>query len=457
LIFLNGMKPLSNAVRKKRIRASITVYVALITFLLGLTRALAQPTIVSTVPAAGATGVSTNAAVVFTFSEAMDPTATTATFLNDSTFALLTTSPVWSAGNTVLSCTPSPAFPAGTSIRWVVSGQNPGGTSLGGVPTATFTTSGGGGGGGGGSGTNKYTSFSVGQAIYYDQTSAGAPTADTNISYTYIFVGEIILSSNRTATSATLKLPSGSVSNLFENPFAPEEFFLDAGDTNQTRLDATFGSGNYMFTVVSADSNQQVTIDLPASLVQPAAPHITSYTAAQSVNPAQSFTLKWDAFAGATAADVVYVSIGAFNTSMPGTSNALAGTATSLEIPAGTLQPNSNYDSSITFYRLNSATNHGDHMLAFRDSVTVFTLITTGGATTPVILTDASWSGHTFSFNVTSAVGQSLIIQYNTSGALLSSQWQTLLTTNSATGVVQVSDSLNTGGSHVMYRAQTGP
>jgi ABC-type thiamine transport system substrate-binding protein len=41
-----------------------------------LQQAAAQPTIISTVPSNGATGVSPGAAVVFTFSTAMNPTAT---------------------------------------------------------------------------------------------------------------------------------------------------------------------------------------------------------------------------------------------------------------------------------------------------------------------------------------------------------------------------------------------
>src|SRR5665213_2010656 len=263
-------------------------WLALVTLLLSLYRAVAQPTIVSTVPANGATGVSTTAAVVFTFSEAMNPTATTATFVNNTTFALLTTSPVWSAGNTVLTCTPSPAFPANTTILWVVSGQDTQGKSLSGTPEGTFTT-GTSGGGGGGSGTNQYTSFAVGQAIYYDQTSSGAPTLDTNIPY--FFVGDLTLASNRAAVSATLALPSGSVSNLTQNPVAAYQFFLDASNTNQTAFNTTFGSGNYIFTVTAATSNQQVTVNLPAALAQPGAPTVTNYSAAQAVNPAQAFTL----------------------------------------------------------------------------------------------------------------------------------------------------------------------
>ncbi|MGD0411683.1 MAG: Ig-like domain-containing protein [Verrucomicrobiota bacterium] len=432
---------------------------ALITFLLAFTRAQAQPTIVSTVPTTGAAGVSTTAAVVFTFSEAMDTTATTATFYNESPFAMLTTSPVWSAGNTVLSCTPSPAFPAGATIIWLVSGQSPDGTSLGGTPEGTFTTSTTG-SGNGVSGTNQYTAFAVGEAIYYDQASAGAPTLDTNIP-PFLFFADVTLSSNQSALSATLELPSASVSNLLQEAVDPGQFFLTASDTNQAILTNTYGNGNYIFTLAAATSNEQVTVNLPASLLQPGAPQISNYTAAQSVNPAQAFTLTWDSFGGGTATDFVYVFIGsAFSTAPPGTSNALAGTATSVTIPANTLQPGSNYDSFISFYHLilpSNTVSAGYTTAAYRYAATEFNLTTTSGTTTPVILTNASWSGHTFSFNVTSAAGQSLVIQYNTNAPPLANQWQTLLATTNATGVVQVSDSANTTNRHVFYRAHTGP
>jgi hypothetical protein len=429
---------------------------ALMFLLLGLMQAQAQPTIISNVPTSGATGVSTTAAVVFTFSEAMNTTATTASFFNLSTYASLPATPVWSAGNTVLTCTPSPAFPASTSILWVVSGQDPDGNALGGVPEGSFTTgTGGGGGGGGGTGTNQYTSFSVGKGFAYDQTSTGAPTPDTNVPY--LFVGSIVLSSNRSAVSATLTLPSASVSNLMQNPIHPEQFLLSVGNTNQAIMDSTFGTGNYVFNVTAATSNQQVTVNLPSTLVQPNAPHLTNYTAAQAVNPTQLFTLGWDPFTNGTATDYVYVVIGNdFSTPLLGASNALTGTATSVQIPANTLKLNTNYGASISFYRMVSTTNGSAYFTdAFRDSITYFSLITTSGTTTPLILTNASWSGHTFSFNVTSAAGQSLVVEYNTS--FVSNQWQTLLTTNSATGLVQVSDSSNTTNSLLFYRARTGP
>jgi hypothetical protein len=79
-----------------------------------------------------------------------------------------------------------------------------------------------------------------------------------------------------------------------------------------------------------------------------------------------------------------------------------------------------------------------------------------GGAVTPVVLTSAAWSGHTFSFNVTSAAGQHLLVEYNTS-LLLSSPWQTLLNTTNSSGVLPVSDAVNTTNQHLFYRAVTAP
>lgn len=99
---------------------------------------LAQPAIISSVPANGATGVPTTTTVVFTFSTAMNPSATSP-LLYDANFTIYPTAVAWSAGNTVLTCTPG-SLPAGTTITWVVTGKSAGGQSFGG--TGTFTTAG---------------------------------------------------------------------------------------------------------------------------------------------------------------------------------------------------------------------------------------------------------------------------------------------------------------------------
>jgi hypothetical protein len=236
-------------------------FLAMLFFLAGLHLAVAQPTITMTVPSNGATGVSTSAPVVFTFSTGMDTTATTATFIDLTTFGAPTVIQVWSAGNTVLTCMPSPAFGINHNIEWFVSGQDTLANPLnGGNPvTGTFTTSTG--GGGGGSGTNAVTSFVVGKAWEYDQTSASVPLLDTNIPY--VFEGLTSLASNRTATSATLTLPTAAVSNLLQNILFPSDFYLSGFNTNLTTFAATFPAGNYIFNVYSNAADQTVTVNMP--------------------------------------------------------------------------------------------------------------------------------------------------------------------------------------------------
>ena len=65
---------------------------ALLFSLMFLGRALAQPTIVSTVPTNGAHGVPLSATLAITFSEAMNTSTTTPYLVDSITYALLPTS-----------------------------------------------------------------------------------------------------------------------------------------------------------------------------------------------------------------------------------------------------------------------------------------------------------------------------------------------------------------------------
>ena len=122
-------------------RNSLVRVFAVLFSLMSLGRAHAQPTIVSNVPTNGATGVPLSAALVITFSEAMNTSETTA-FLYDQTIPqVLWPSLSWSAGNTVLTCTPDATLPASREILWaVINGQNPAGSPLSGYTGGTFTT-----------------------------------------------------------------------------------------------------------------------------------------------------------------------------------------------------------------------------------------------------------------------------------------------------------------------------
>jgi hypothetical protein len=423
---------------------------------LALPPALAQapsPVIVSTVPANLATGVSPTAPVVITFSTAMDTTATTAMFVNiASPLSPLPTTPAWSADSKTLTCTPTQPFPASTMVIWSVEGQDLAGDSLGGQPEGYFTT-GTSGGGGTGSGTNRITSFVVGHVFYYDQTSTAAPTLDPNISYA--FTADTTLASNRTATAVTLLLPTSALKTLAQSPTRPETYYLVDGSTNLATFQATYPSGSHSFNVQAATSNQQVSVNLPASLLQPGAPHVNNFMAAQAVDATQAFTLSWDAFPGGTTADYIAVTVGdVFTTVNPPATNALNGTATSVVIPAGTLPTANNYDATVTFYRFIANTNATYATEAFRATATQFALSTTSGATVPLVLTNATWASGLFSFDVTSAAGQTLTVEYSTS--LQAGSWNTLVTTNSATGDVKITDPAPVTNPCRFYRARTG-
>jgi hypothetical protein len=108
---------------------------------------------------------------------------------------------------------------------------------------------------------------------------------------------------------------------------------------------------------------------------------------------------------------------------------ALTGTARTFTIPAGTLQPNATYSSQIAFFRHVGTTNASYVTAAYRATYTEFTLITTGGSTGPLVLTNAAYTPSNFSFDVLCSVGQNVTVEYKTNLSNLA--WQTLLTTNS--------------------------
>ena len=415
----------------------------------------AQPTLLSSVPANGATGVSTSTTVKFTFSEAMNTSQTAASFA-DSGGGFYPTIPAWSAGNTVLTCTPFTPFGVNTNITWTVFGFSAGGLPLGGtgIANGSFFT-GTGGGGGGGSGTNAITSFILGKVHYYHQTSTSLPTLDTNVPY--YFSATTTLSSNRTATNIQLTLPTTGVSNLVQSVIAHEQYSLFGFNTNLTAFETTFPSGNYTFNVKAVASNQTVTVNFPSSLVQPGAPHVANYTAAQSVNPTLPFALTWDAFPGGTAADAIYVDIGGvFSSTNFGAPGALTGTATSLTIPAGTLQAGTNYSSSIDFYRFVSTTNGSSYVTTvYRATVTDFTLVTSGTASGSLVLTNAVKVPTNFSFDVLCSTGQTVTVEYRTN--LAAGAWQTLFTTNSPGSRFHAVAPQAATNRTLFFRAKNGP
>lgn len=418
----------------------------------------AQPMIVSTVPPMLATGVSPSAAVVITFSEAMDTSATAATFYDASNpfGGPLNTVDSWNAAGTILTCTPNPAFPSNKQIVWTVDGQNPNGDGLGGNNGGVFTTGTGGGSGGSGSGTNRITTFTLGKVYSYDQSSAAAPVL--NVDTPFGFGATTTLASNRTATSITLTLPTAAVSNLTQNFVAHEDYYLFDYSASSNTLESIFPQGTYTFTVNATASNQTVAVSLPAGMPQPNAPHVSNYQAAQSVNATQPFTITWDAFAGGGTADYISVAVSAttnvWQTPDYGAPGALDGTATSVTIPADKLTPNTTYDVSLGFYHgiWNSNTTYATGV--YRASITDFSLHAVGPSIAPPSLTNPGWLNGLFGFDVEAGLGQTVTITTSTDCASPVGSWQVLLTTNSPSTKFRVNDPASSSKPAAFYNVR---
>jgi hypothetical protein len=79
---------------------------------------------------------------------------------------------------------------------------------------------------------------------------------------------------------------------------------------------------------------------------------------------------------------------------------------------------------------------------------------TTASGNDVLTLTNPAWSAGVFSFDVLSQPTTNLTVEY--SSTLRSNQWQTLLTTNSPSGTVHISDSQSRTNAQLFYRARNG-
>jgi len=415
----------------------------------------ASPTILSVDPVNGATGVSTSKQVVFTFSTAMY-TGSTVIFSNATAHAALSSSPVWSAGNTVLTCSPISAWPASSQVTWQVFGFDASFNQLTGTTTGSFNT-GAGGGGGGGTGTNDHTTLSVGLLNIYDQNSTNVPSLDA--SFAYSFSANVTLASNFSASAISIQMPTAAVSNLNPSGGQPEDWNFSSFTTNHATFTNTFPSGTYVYSVTSGGNTQQVSINLSASITQPGAPRVSNYTAAQNVDPTQPFTLTWDAFPGGTSSDYIAVTVGSWNSPNLGASNLLTGLSNSITIPANTLAANTNYSVGVSFYRyvLTSNTLFSAPYLAngYKVTGTRFTLLTGGGVAAPVI-TNVVKSAGNMAFDVNFASGQTVTVVGSTNVTTPQSLWPVLLTTNAAGTSFHFIDSATSSSKSKFYRARNG-
>lgn len=401
-------------------------------------------------PRYGETGVARNAGVAFRFSEPMQ-----------STYSIQWNPPLsftyqWSADRTILFCFPvGGLLPANTAISYTLnpSGQT-GFRDLAGnaLPTinSQFTT-------GSESVSPDVAAYILIKQANYQQTSPTTVVAATN-EPPFVFGAFIPLNAPATVTNATF---TGGQGLTME--FEGDEWAGHYGATTLTQLDTAFPAGTYSFTIYAVhDGMRQVSLNLPVTSL-PNAPRLINYTAAQAIDPNAPFTLTWQPFGGATTNDRIEVEIEylspwggrrtVFTSPDPLGPNALSGTATSLQIPAGTLSPGRSFQAWIAFIKV-VATNTTSYpgalgIVAFGANTTV-PIATTGQPLRPA-LRNMQYLGNRMRFEVTGEKYTPCTVEFTRDFR----QWWPLRSDWNDTGTLVFED-WNLDASHRFYRVREG-
>ncbi len=173
------------------------------------------------------------------------------------------------------------------------------------------------------------------------------------------FLAQATASSSFGVFSASIGLPINGSRGLFSMGNATNLIFQDRA-ASPSALDNTYGTGSYSFSFFTAhDGSKTLPLTLSGS-TYPVIPHLNNFALDQAIDSSAPFTLTWDPFSGGTTADLIQLRIEdsggqVFGTAArPGATNALAGAATSITIPAHTLTAGRCYLGHLLFEKVTS-------------------------------------------------------------------------------------------------------
>ncbi len=330
------------------------------------------PKLVSTTPSTGATGVPVSTSVRFVFDQAMQKNpavggappfapGAVAWIGNGLDPAKFTYS--WSADGTTLTAEYSGNLPGAAEVSWVLNPPNSllklmseGGEAL---PDALYSgafTTGTGSGGGGGEcdpdGTPEdWGIYSLTKTLNYVQESAADPVAALEDAFQFgAFVAPP--EAGPAVLAAKVTIPPNKDQDLLAVPIGGFLFFSDSKNT-AAELNSAYPGGSYTLRFSPMGQAERVfPMTMPAAT--PPVPKVANFAEAQAVDVAQPFTLRWNAFTGAAANDLVQLSIidlteVVFQAPNPCVPVELDPTATSIVIPAHTLVANRTYRATLAF------------------------------------------------------------------------------------------------------------
>jgi hypothetical protein len=395
------------------------------------------PTLASVVPAKGTTNVPVDVQVVFTFSEAMKtntaiagspPSVPAAVSWSGSGVDPAKFSYSWSPDSRSLSCTYAGGLPVGATVAWILNPPTAPvkleGTSGRAVAasanTGSFVTVVGVPGCDPDGVPDTWGQYSVYKTANFEQAAGGEPTPaveDPATSFSAVIFSPQF---GPFVTAATLTKPNGSISNLVVIGGLGQ---LITAPGTEAALDLAFPSGSYVLKFTQTGQPERVvSLSLPSN--PPPTPRIGNLTAARSIPAGSDFTLRWDAFSGAGAGDLLSFMIddGAGNVVFQAPDacvpRPLAVGATSIVIPAGVLLSNKTYVSTLSFGRMFLRdTNSIPQMAGYAGLLrsTRFELKTTGGSLPPAAAAEARAARVLESgqpqFDVTGSAGRSYGVQ----------------------------------------------
>lgn len=324
------------------------------------------PQLVSSTPDNGTFGVPVTTVVTFLFDQPMkklavigDAVRWVGTGVDEAKFVYS-----WSADGLTLACDYAGDFPADTVVGWAL---NPGSsvvklesaagdllpedTYSGGFKTAA---------GGGGDCTPdgipaSWGGYSVSKGASYQQTSASDPVPASEMPF---FFGAFAQGPDAgpAATAGSVTLPNATTKNLAPAPLGGFLYYADE-PASESALDTAYPEGSYTLRFLQTGQAERVVpMSMPAFLVP--VPKIANYAEAQAVKPAQDFTLRWNAFTGAGANDTVSLIVAdpmgkvVFQAPDQCVPRELPVTATTIVLPANSLQNDKTYQATLAFGRL---------------------------------------------------------------------------------------------------------
>ncbi|MCL4180737.1 MAG: hypothetical protein KJ072_23690 [Verrucomicrobia bacterium] len=414
------------------------------------------PVVSATMPGTGETNVETDTQVLFQFSRSMAPITdfiwmANGIPLDDASFTY-----DWISSVDLL-VTYAPAFPPNANILWIMGDafQDTEGNPLEGENRSGFFRTAGQGDCDDGDPLEQAGNFSLTRGVRSLQTGPGTlvPHSDGGA----FIVASFNPPTDFVPSGASFDLPSGDtleMDSFFGSPYFYYETF-----TNAAAFTEAFPQGSYVARVErSADPTIQTTLN--ASGTFPPTPELLNHTAAQAIDPASAFTLSWNAFTGAGASSVISLEIldaegdtegdTVFSAPNECLNIELAPTATSISLPAGTLQSGHVYDLIINFYRLTDTSEHGASGITFSAAAgasTETTIRTTGGSGGDNLRLDGFRIGNTGRFEATVTGTPGLAVLVDGSSNLI--DWDTVTILNlPASGSASFEDSrpLSTSG-----------